>query len=238
MIVRRKYPYIARQTWKQIYFTHWRVDESLLNRYIPKPFTLDTFDGSAWLTVVCFLAEDSRLRFLPMPVLPSAIQINVRTYVTMDGHDEQGVYFFNLFVNSQLAVFGARQTFHLPFEYVHSTYIETDNEVGYHSKYGVGGRDMTIFSARFNQFKETFIDDADEELDKFLTERYCIWNLKRKRIIKIPILHRHWKLNRVNALIDTNELHPLIKNVQPNLIHYSDQKLSCLFPYESLGIIV
>lgn len=220
---------MAQQTWEQIYFLHWRVNESELRPYIPKPLVIDTFDGSAWITIVCFLAKNSRLRYVPINFISKAIQTNVRTYVKLDGKQERGVYFFNLFVNNKLAVLGAQSTFALPFKYVHSMF-EYNGDLATYKTYK---HDELIFNA---QFERTNKKPHSSELARFLTERYCIWNDKKNRMIKVPIIHSKWNVNEANVTIEKNILHPCLRNGQPNAVHYFNRKVTKLFPYESVLI--
>src|SRR5204863_523519 len=47
-------PWVMTQSWHDLLFAHWRVDERLLRPHVPAAFDLDRFDGSAWLGVVPF----------------------------------------------------------------------------------------------------------------------------------------------------------------------------------------
>ena len=37
------------QSWHDLLFAHWRVNERLLRPHVPAAFDIDRFDGSAWL---------------------------------------------------------------------------------------------------------------------------------------------------------------------------------------------
>jgi len=62
MIQKRKFPWFAEQNWIHTLFLHWPVTPEVLKSYIPAPLEIDTFNGSAWITIVSFHAEDSKLR--------------------------------------------------------------------------------------------------------------------------------------------------------------------------------
>ena len=40
-----------KQTWSDLLFMHWRVDEAKLRELVPPPLEIDTFDGSGWIAV-------------------------------------------------------------------------------------------------------------------------------------------------------------------------------------------
>jgi uncharacterized protein len=49
----------------------------------------------------------------PLPLLSESHELNVRTYVHLDG--VPGLWFFSLDANNAVAVLGARVAFHLPY---------------------------------------------------------------------------------------------------------------------------
>src|SRR5690625_4724712 len=112
MIEKRKYPYFAKQTWREIFFFNWSVEESMLAPYIPKSFKLDLFDSKAWITLVLFKAINSRFRAFPSWTSFSQVtQMNVRTYVYSKASQEKGVYFLSISLNSLLAALGGKSFF-------------------------------------------------------------------------------------------------------------------------------
>lgn len=228
MIEKRKYPVFAKQAWDDVFFMHWKVAPEILAPQIPAPLQLDLFDQSAWITVVCFVAKNSQLRFLPINFVAKAIQTNVRTYVTMPHHEERGVYFLNTFVNNRLATLGARTTFHLPFHYVEAELLQEDGRCTYINRQA----NQTMLHVSFEALKAA----PERKLAEFLTERYAIWNMKHNRMIKIPIFHRPWTIHTASATIFENKVHPLIQGSTPDFVHQGDHKLSHLYPYETVGL--
>src|SRR5688572_18345547 len=104
--------------WECLLFAHCRAQTSALRPLIPCGLSLDLFHGEAWVAVTPF--EITRLRLRGLPPLPGASrfpELNVRTYVTTGG--KPGVWFFSLDAASAIAVFFARQLYHLP--YFHAT---------------------------------------------------------------------------------------------------------------------
>ncbi len=93
---------------------------------------LDRRDGDAWIGVVPFRMTGIRPRglFAP-PKLSETLELNVRTYVTVNG--KPGVYFFSLDAASQLAVRVARRFFHLPYFDAHMNCHELDGRFTYAS---------------------------------------------------------------------------------------------------------
>ena len=71
-----------RQTWHDLLFAHWPVPADQVRPYIPPGLELDTFDDTAWLSVVPFRMSGVRPRHLPaVPWLSAFPELNLRTYV-------------------------------------------------------------------------------------------------------------------------------------------------------------
>jgi uncharacterized protein DUF2071 len=88
------------QCWDDLLFAHWRVDADAVRRLVPSGLRVDEHDGSAWLSVTPFVLCAFRLRgTLPLPVVSSFPEINVRTYVTAGG--KPGIWFFSLDTSSR-----------------------------------------------------------------------------------------------------------------------------------------
>src|SRR4051812_15670582 len=100
-------PWVLAQGWYDLLFMHWPVDAAELRRALPPQLPLDTFHGQAYLAVVPFRMAGVRPRLLPaVPWLSAFPELNVRTYVTIDG--KPGVYFFSLEAGNPVAVRIAR----------------------------------------------------------------------------------------------------------------------------------
>ena len=110
--------------WRHVCFANWPVDPELVRRQLPERLTLDTDDGQAWLSVVPFTNVDVRPRVFPAGTGVALPELNLRTYVTVDG--TPGVYFFSLDADGILAVVGARLFHHLPYYYADIDLTDAD----------------------------------------------------------------------------------------------------------------
>src|SRR5690625_1573099 len=179
MIIKRKYPWFAEQTWRNIFFFHWPVSPNSLERYIPKPLQLDLFAGKAWVTVVVFFATDSRFRYLPKGTnLPPITQINFRTYVSPRISEEKGVFFLSIRLAHLLGALGGKSIFNLPFQYADVSMYHDASTV----KISSNKSEKNLLNVHYKSKKEL----TNNQLAPFLIERYCIWNVKGKQMIKIP----------------------------------------------------
>lgn len=242
-----KLPWIAKQNWEHVLFLHWSLPNHVVEPFIPYPLTLHTFNEQAWITIVSFQAIESKFRFMPAwTAFPPFTQINVRTYVKLKHTEEKGVYFFSLNANNVVGVKGAAYFFGLPFNFIQTTFIDGrySLSVSCRSK----RKPDPFFSIKYNEQNNTSKINKNK-LSEFLTERYCIFTVKDKTIIKIALSHKEWELKDVEAKLNVNEqraenldmmiparLREKLINKQ-FIAHYSRYKQSKLHLYEKIGFI-
>src|SRR3954466_16148237 len=107
-------PWLMGQTWHDLLFAHWSVPEQVIGRLLPPPLTPQLRDGCAWLGITPFLVSGLRLRGTPpLPWLSRFPELNVRTYVEVDG--KPGIYFLSLDAARRAAVLAARRSYRLPY---------------------------------------------------------------------------------------------------------------------------
>lgn len=230
MIQKRKFPWFAEQTWIHTLFLHWPITPETLKSYIPAPLKIDTFNGSAWISIVAFHTEDSKLRLSPKwTSLDPVTQINVRTYVTAPSSGEKGVYFFSLYVKHLTASLGAQSLFNLPFSYAQTSMQEKADETITVRAENAG---KILFSCTYTPNVQ---ENKTSSLGTYLAERYCIWNMKGEQLIKIPIKHDAWELFEVDATIETNHLLPIDTGAAKPEMFYSSVKKAVLYPYENFS---
>src|SRR4051812_2149883 len=106
--------WIMAQTWTNLLFAHWDVAPKAIADSMPHELPLDTYEGRAWIGITPFGVRNLRPRLAwPLPFLSAFPEINVRTYVNVDG--KAGIYFFSLDAGSRLAVAAARRLYRLPY---------------------------------------------------------------------------------------------------------------------------
>ena len=199
-----KRPWVMHQTWNDILLAHWPIPVKELQAIVPVYLPLDTYEGQACVSIVPCWMSGVRPRFMPsIPYLSQFPQINLRTYVTLDG--KPGVYFFSLDADQSIMVELARLSFHLPY---FRTTIQYKSDEQHHVSYYSVRRDSRANSA---QFQATYrpIDDVNisdpGSLEYWLTERYCLYSIDKKgRVYRGEIDHCRWPLQPAEAEIEIN----------------------------------
>ena len=183
------------QTWADLLFLHWRVPVETLRRHVPARLEIDTHEGRAFVGVTPFTLSGVRPIFTPpVPYLSEFHEVNVRTYVHLNG--EPGVWFFSLDANSAAAVAGARAFYRLPY---FNARIERER-AGDKTVYAATRDDSQGRAAEFEAVWTTGAEEAEAEpgtLDFFLTERYCLYAAEGDKLYRARIHHRPWPLRKV-----------------------------------------
>jgi uncharacterized protein len=207
------------QTWNDLLFAHWPIDPELLRTHVPNELPLDIFDGRCWIAVAPFHMTGIRARGLPpVPGLSSIPELNVRTYVTLNG--KPGVYFFSLDTPSAIAVWAARTFYRLP--YFHATM--TLNRSGDIIHYSSARRTTKAeFQASYGPIAPVQLR-AKGTLEYWLTERYCLYTVANGAVYRAEIHHYPWPLQNAAAQIAANTMTTAAGIALPQfppLLHFS-----------------
>ena len=228
---------VMHQDWGKLLFMHWRMDEEHLRPLIPERLEIDTFDGSAWIAVTPFTMRDIRAfppYLPPVPGLSSMHELNVRTYVHLDG--VPGVWFFSLDANSHIAVTTARMFFHLPY-YNAEMSLEDDGEaIVYSSK----RTDDDVAEAELDatwRKGATLPFSQPGSLEFFLTERYCLYTAHKEKLYRCRIFHAPWPLQKAELIeLDSTmiEAKGLPTPKDNPLLHYAEELSVDIWPLEEV----
>jgi len=216
-------PWALYMSWHDLLFMHWPVEESALRPLIPPALSLDTFGGSAWLSVTPFSMSGVRPRFLPsVPRLSNFPELNLRTYVTAEG--KPGIWFFSLDAGNPVAVRLARATFRLPYFDAEMSCRVVGDEVRYRSVRTHRGAPGAKFAARYCPVGEPF-ESRPGALEYFLTERYCLYAANGRGNVRRGDIHHHpWLLRQAEleteSLAMTEQIGVALPETDP-LLHFS-----------------
>jgi uncharacterized protein len=217
--------WVMEQTWRDLLFAHWSYPVEEVRAVVPAELPLDTYEGRAWVGVVPFYLENLKPRGVPAFAGVSSLsfpELNVRTYVTIDG--KPGVYFFSLDAANTLAVAGARALFHLNYFDADMSITHTPTGIEYTShRTDPRGAEAT-FRGHYAATGEVSIP-VSGTLEHFLTERYCLYAVRGgESVHRLEIHHRPWLLQPAEADLDAGPMLAAAGLAVPAdkpLLHYS-----------------
>ena len=127
------------QRWAHLLWLSYPIPVETMRGHIPDDLEIDTYDGSAWLTVLPMYMEDLHIRFLPpIPGTSNFPEINLRTYVTVGA--VSGVYLFTVDSASCLGSFIARHVFNVPYVYAKMSLTQDGDTFRMESRRKASGR--------------------------------------------------------------------------------------------------
>lgn len=200
------------QEWNHAIFLHFQVELTELEKFVPKELEIDLFEGKPWVSVVAFTMEKIRPKYLPsFPPISNFDEINIRTYVK--SNNKTGVYFLSIEGGKRLSCKVAKGISELPYRF--SEIKRTD--LKYQSK-----------NLEFNDRLDIEFNIGEEltektELDKWLTERYALFQDSSKSINEFEIHHLEWQISQIDLQkLDLNypRFNKLISN-KPDKVQYS-----------------
>jgi len=176
------------QSWRNVLFAHWPVAPERIGPLLPPALRLETWGGTAWLSVTPFRVLALHPRLLPpFPALSRFCETNVRTYVTAGG--KPGILFFTLDVDALLPAMGARIGFGLPYRRASVERRDDDGWVELRTT-------STALDLRCRYRPASSARQAPpDSLDRFLLERYCLYTMRGSRLYRVEIHHRPWSFH-------------------------------------------
>ncbi|QKS72421.1 DUF2071 domain-containing protein [Paenalkalicoccus suaedae] len=200
-------------TWEHVLFMHYSVNPDDIQAQLPVGMKVDTYHGDAYLGVVPFLMTNISLTKLPRLSSLRFPELNLRTYVTVNGRP--GVYFFYLDATSRLANKVANSFFYLPYKNASILVSE--------------GKNATTFSHRRTNQPHSFaasygpkgdvLSPPRDSFDYWSTERYRFYSHGRKNVFVGEIAHEPWPLQQAHVTLH----HSNLLDLSPVPVELNDQ---------------
>jgi uncharacterized protein len=219
-------PWAQAQTPRGVLLAHWPVPHDELARTVPPELSVDTFDGEAWLGLVAYRLTQLRLRGLPpIPGLSSLLQVEVRTYVTLD--DRPGIWLCSLEVSNPFLVEAAKRAHRLPAFRARIRAEEFGRATRFEAE-----RDDLAFEASYAPAGASFTAEPGT-LDHFLCERFAVYTADGGRVYRAQLHHLPWQVAPAAGVVEATTLSPITLSGAPHL-RLSSLQDELVWPLEEL----
>lgn len=182
--------------WSHLCVISYAVPPDLLTPHLPRGLKVDLRDGRAFVSIVAFDFENTRVKGIAWPFYRDFPEVNLRFYVR-NGNDERGVCFIREFVPKRLVSWIAKKIYNEPYER-----IEMKSDV--HRK-GEGLEVVHKFKhhERWQEIalsatKDAPLLPAEDSLESFLIDQQ--WGFGRDSIgrpLRYRVAHPRWLLYHV-----------------------------------------
>lgn len=199
------------QRWNNTLFLHWQCPVDAFRAFVPESLEIDTFEDSAWISLVVFSVKKLRVNGFPwLPYLSEFEEINLRTYVLKDGI--RGIYMFSIEANKFIAILMTRLFIGLPY-----------------MKSKISRRDCVVNSTNTNKNYSLQVSYKPGPainkmpIDYWLTERHSLYEVINNTLNRFDIHHIEWDLKMPIMNIDKLKYHAGNVNLtdrQHDLAHY------------------
>jgi uncharacterized protein YqjF (DUF2071 family) len=183
-------PPLIRQMWRDVAFVHWPFEVAAVQQALPPGLVVDTYEGTAWVSIVCFSTTCELGGVLPLPGPRRFPETNVRTYVRApDG--TTGLYFFSLDVTNRANVAAGKA--------IALRYRLGDMHVDVGRLWRYGGVRRGDPTARYDIAVEPQLEPAEGELDIFLSARWSAYAEFAGHVTRYDVQHQPWPLRKAHA---------------------------------------
>ena len=192
--------------WRDVVMLHFAVDADVLQREVP--FAVETFEGRAFVSLVCFTLTDMRPRWGGAAALfrPFGTHryLNVRTYVRHA--DEPGIHFLAEWLSSRLVTWLGPKLFGLPFRFGEMDYANGELAGGARGRVKAREGELVYQCAAAAREEARPTGSAPGSLDEFLLERYTAFTARRGWRGCFRVWHPPWPARRVAAEVGERSL--------------------------------
>jgi uncharacterized protein YqjF (DUF2071 family) len=221
------------QHWHELLFAHWQVSGQALRSHLPPGLEVDTYGGTAWVSVVAFRLHVRRRWLPPLAGCGHFLELNLRTYVRW--RDEPGICFLSIHAGRRLAVGLARWLTPLPYVFARIGYQRSGASWRFDCR--GAGAGLPLFDAEFTPAAGSTEPDGDS-LDRWLLDRYRAFVADRRgRLYRMVVQHAPWSVQGAAVHLRANRLGAawgLDLDGEPEVAHFSPGMPALVWPFESI----
>ena len=184
--------------WENIIMANYAIDPKILEPYLPKGVSLDLYNGIAYVSLVGFMFKKTKLFNVPIPLLGTFEEINLRFYVQRkeNGITKRGVVFINETIPYRIVAWVANKLYKEHYTVVPTQhFIETNLE----------SKKIKFEWLLNKKWNSIYVEASNESfsmkkdtLEKFIYEHYFGYTkIDENNTEEYRLQHPSWKINTV-----------------------------------------
>ena len=185
-------------SWENIIMANYQVPVSVLKPYLPKGTEIDLFENKAYVSLVGFLFRDTKIFNIPIPLLGTFAEVNLRFYVTRKEGSalKRGVEFINETVPYKAVAWLANKLYKEHYSVATVNYTWDINDTT--------KKIMYQWEQHKNQ-NQIYIEAENKEhlmptnsFEEFIFEHYVGYTqVNATSTEEYDIYHPRWKINKI-----------------------------------------
>ncbi len=185
--------------WENLIMANYEVDPKILLPYLPTGTELDTFGGKTYVSLVGFLFAKTRIFSVPVPLMSTFEEVNLRFYVRRQEGSEtrRGVVFINETVPHRAVAWLANKLYKEHYTAVptrHSWQVTDQREIAYSWRLGKDWNHIKVKAGLEGREMEA------GSIEEFIFEHYYGYTrVSPMKTEEYRVEHPRWKLYPVNS---------------------------------------
>ncbi len=184
--------------WQNLIMVNYEINPAVLLPYIPKGVELDYFNGKVYVSLVGFLFKDSSIFNIPIPLMGTFEEVNLRFYVIRKVGNEtrRGVVFINETVPNKIVAWVANKLYkehYIAIPTKHKWVLNSHiKEIQYQWKVQSKWNSMKVKASSSKHKMET------GSIEEFIFEHYYGYTkVNEQHSIEYKINHPRWEINAI-----------------------------------------
>ncbi len=185
---RPPWPFLTAR-WTNVLLATYAVPPDLLTPRLSPGLELDTREGQAFASLVCFDFQDTRVLGIPWPGFRNFPEVNLRFYVRRG--DERGVVFVREFVPQRLVAWMARTLYNEPYlaTAMASSVVDEPEIIQVEHRLAFAGRTHTMRAVG----SKPAVVPGPESVEAFFKEHHWGYGKTRRgRTLRYHVWHPVW----------------------------------------------
>jgi uncharacterized protein YqjF (DUF2071 family) len=184
--------------WQNLIMVNYEIEPELLLPYLPKGVELDYYNGKVYVSLVGFLFKDSNIFNIPIPLMGTFEEVNLRFYVLRKVGNEtrRGVVFINETVPNKIVAWVANKLYKEHYTAIPTKHKWAFNnhikEIQYQWKVQSKWNHMKVEASVTKNKMET------GSIEEFIFEHYYGYTkVNEQHSIEYKINHPSWEINAI-----------------------------------------
>jgi uncharacterized protein len=186
--------------WQNLIMANYEIDPTILLTYLPKDVELDYFEGKTYISLVGFLFAKSKIFKVPIPLMGTFEEVNLRFYVKriINGEIRRGVVFINETVPSKVVAWMANKLYKEHYIAIPTKYdwqiAEDKKQISYQWKVNNKWNNIIVNAGTTNLLM------PQGSMEEFIFEHYYGYTKASEiQTIEYKVNHPRWAINKVNS---------------------------------------